>query len=109
MTQIDFMQSHMFGYEKENVVTFPLSDELKSLTSLNSLQDELNNSIGISPIALSSWRPFDMSRTTTSVFHQNQQEQDKLVSVNILNVNKKLHRHLGNKNISRLRKPYYTQ
>ncbi|WP_032487127.1 hypothetical protein, partial [Yersinia pestis] len=76
------------GYEKENVVTFPLSDELKSLTSLNSLQDELNNSIGISPIALSSWRPFDMSRTTTSVFHQNQQEQDKLVSVNILNVNK---------------------
>ncbi|PSH17628.1 hypothetical protein B7R74_16125 [Yersinia pseudotuberculosis] len=88
MTQIDFMQSHSFGYEKENVVTFTLSDELKSLISLNSLQDELNNSIGTSPIALSSWRPFDMSRTTTSVFHQNQQEQDKLVSVNMLNVNK---------------------
>ncbi|CNK78240.1 darobactin export ABC transporter permease subunit [Yersinia pseudotuberculosis] len=88
MTQIDFMQSHSFGYEKENVVTFTLSDELKSLTSLNSLQDELNNSIGTSQIALSSWRPFDMSRTTTSVFHQNQQEQDKLVSVNMLNVNK---------------------
>ncbi|CFQ47756.1 darobactin export ABC transporter permease subunit [Yersinia similis] len=88
MTQIYFMQNHTFGYAKENVVTFPLSGELKSLASLNSLQDALKNSVEASSIALSSWRPFDMSRTMTSVFHQNQQEQDKLVSVNILNVNK---------------------
>ncbi|HEN3623376.1 TPA: ABC transporter permease, partial [Yersinia enterocolitica] len=38
-------------------------------------------------ISLSSWRPFDMSRHNTSVFHSHQQEKDKLATVNILKVN----------------------
>ncbi|HDL8259109.1 TPA: ABC transporter permease, partial [Yersinia enterocolitica] len=42
----------------------------------------------INNISLSSWRPFDMSRHNISVFHNNQQEKDKLLTVNILKVNK---------------------
>jgi putative ABC transport system permease protein len=88
MTQNRFIQHHDFGYEKENIVTFPLSDELRSLASINNLQDEFKNTVGITSIALSSWQPFDMSRTNTSIFHRNQQEKDKLVTVNTLRANK---------------------
>lgn len=88
MTQMRFMQNDNFGYEKENVVTFALSDELKSKTVINSLQDELRSAIGVDNIAMSSWRPFDMSRTNTSVFHHNQQEKDKLSTVNSLTADK---------------------
>lgn len=88
MTQMHFMQNYNFGYDKENVITFALSDELKSNTSINSLQDELRSKVGIANIAISSWRPFDMSRSNIHVFHNHQQEKDKLVTVNTLNVNK---------------------
>ncbi|WP_235801392.1 hypothetical protein [Yersinia pekkanenii] len=82
------MLHHDFGYKKDNIVTFTLSDELLNLSSINSLQNELKNIVNIEPIALSSWQPFDMSRTNTSIFHLNQQEKDKLVTVNTLNANK---------------------
>ncbi|ATM96570.1 Membrane protein [Yersinia frederiksenii] len=88
MTQTRFMQNNNFGYETENIVTFPLSDELKSHVSANSLQDKLKKELYASNLAMSSWRPFDMSRNNVSVFHHNQQEKDKLVTVNTLNVNK---------------------
>lgn len=88
MTQIHFMKNDNFGYEKENVITFILSDELKSKTAINNLQDELRSIAGVNNISLSNWRPFDMSRHNTSVFHNNQQEKDKLATVNILKVNK---------------------
>ncbi|MBX9497326.1 darobactin export ABC transporter permease subunit [Yersinia enterocolitica] len=88
LTQNSFMQHHNFGYEKENVVTFTLSGELINLASINNLQDELKNTVNIETISLSSWQPFDMSRTNTSIFHLNQQEKDKLVTVNTLNANK---------------------
>ncbi|CFQ72292.1 TPA: darobactin export ABC transporter permease subunit [Yersinia enterocolitica] len=88
MTQMHFMKNYNFGYEKENIITFILSDKLKSKTAINNLQDELRNAVGINNISLSSWRPFDMSRHNISVFHNNQQEKDKLLTVNILKVNK---------------------
>lgn len=88
MTQVHFMKNDNFGYEKENVITFILSDELKSKTAINNLQDELRSIAGVNNISLSNWRPFDMSRHNTSVFHNNQQEKDKLATVNILKVNK---------------------
>ncbi|CNI91370.1 Membrane protein [Yersinia rohdei] len=88
MTQMRFMQNYDFGYEKENLVTFVLNDELKSQTSINALQDKLKGIVGAGNIAMSSWQPFDMSRSNMSVFHHNQQEKDKLVTVNTLNVNK---------------------
>lgn len=88
LTQNNFMQHYDFGYEKDNIVTFTLSDELISQAAINSLQNELKNTVNIESIALSSWQPFDMSRTNTSIFHLNQQEKDKLVTVNTLNANK---------------------
>lgn len=88
MTQIYLMQNNNFGYEKNNVVTFALNDDLKSQVLINSLQDELNKKIRTKNIAMSSWRPFDMSRRNISIFHHNQQEKDKLITVNTLNVNK---------------------
>ena len=88
MTQMHFMKNYDFGYEKENLITFVLSDELKSKTAINNLQDELRSNVGINHISLSSWRPFDMSRHNISVFHNNQQEKDKLATVNLLKVNK---------------------
>ncbi|EPS8494138.1 darobactin export ABC transporter permease subunit [Yersinia enterocolitica] len=88
MTQMHFMKNYNFGYEKENVITFILSDELKSKTAINNLQDELRSAAGVNSISLSNWRPFDMSRHNISVFHNNQQEKDKLLTVNILKVNK---------------------
>ncbi|CNK85308.1 darobactin export ABC transporter permease subunit [Yersinia aldovae] len=88
LTQNNFMQHHNFGYEKDNIVTFTLSSELTNLASMNSLQNELKNTANIESIALSSWQPFDMSRTNTSISHLNQQEKDKLATVNTLNANK---------------------
>nr|WP_232282511.1 ABC transporter permease [Yersinia enterocolitica] len=88
LTQNSFMQHHDFGYEKENILTFPLSDELINLSSLINLQDELKNTSNIEFVSLSSWQPFDMSRSNTSIYHLNQQEKDKLVTVSTLNVNK---------------------
>ncbi|HDL6854318.1 TPA: darobactin export ABC transporter permease subunit [Yersinia enterocolitica] len=88
LTQNSFMQHHNFGYEKENILTFPLSDELINLSSLINLQDELKNTSNIEFVSLSSWQPFDMSRSNTSIYHLNQQEKDKLVTVSTLNVNK---------------------
>ncbi|WP_174848404.1 darobactin export ABC transporter permease subunit, partial [Yersinia artesiana] len=88
MTQMHFMKNDNFGYEKENVITFILSDELKSKTAINNLQDELRSAIGVNNISLSNWRPFDMSRHNISVFHNKQQEKDKLATVNILKVDK---------------------
>lgn len=88
MTQLDFIKNHNFGYDKENVVIFPVENDLKSQVLINSIQDELKNTLNMPYIALSSWQPFDMSRTNTSIFHRNQQEKDKLVSINTLNVNK---------------------
>ncbi len=88
MTQMNFMQNYNFGYDKESVITFALSDELKSNTAINSLQDELRSKVGTANIAISSWRPFDMSRSNIHVFHNHQQEKDNLVTVNTLNVNK---------------------
>ncbi|MDR5017863.1 darobactin export ABC transporter permease subunit [Yersinia rochesterensis] len=87
MTQIHFMKNYNFGYDKESVITFELSDELKSNTAINSLQDELMSKVGIVNIAISSWRPFDMSRSNIHVFHNHQQEKDKLVTVNTFSVN----------------------
>ncbi|CNH26557.1 Membrane protein [Yersinia intermedia] len=88
LTQNNFMQHYDFGYKKDDIVTFTLSDELISQAAINSLQNELKNTVNIESIALSSWQPFDMSRTNTSIFHLNQQEKDKLVTVNTLNANK---------------------
>lgn len=87
-TQMRFMQNNNFGYETENIVTFALNDELKSHASINNLQDKLRAEIQTNNIAMSSWQPFDMSRTNISVFHHNQQEKDKLTTVNTVNVNK---------------------
>ncbi|WP_145520005.1 darobactin export ABC transporter permease subunit [Yersinia mollaretii] len=88
MTQNSFMQRHDFGYEKENIITFPLSDELSTIASINNVEDELKHTIGVEALSLSSWQPFNRSRHSSSVSHQNQQEKDKLVSINILNANK---------------------
>ncbi|WP_410176819.1 hypothetical protein [Yersinia hibernica] len=67
-------------------MTFALTDELKSQTLINRLQNELNKIINIDDIAMSSWRPFDMSINKNSVYHNNQQEKDKLITVNTLKI-----------------------
>ncbi|WP_425471821.1 hypothetical protein [Yersinia hibernica] len=100
MTQLHFMQNNNFGYEKENIMTFALTDELKSQTLINRLKNELNEIINIDDIAMSSWRPFDMSINKTSVYHNNQQEKDKLITVNTLNVNKSFIKTWGIKTLS---------
>lgn len=88
MTQNSFIQRHDFGYEKDNIITFPLSDELSTTASINNLEDEFKRTIGVKALSLSSWQPFNRSRHSSSISHQNQQEKDKLVSINILNANK---------------------
>ncbi|CNH84077.1 Membrane protein [Yersinia massiliensis] len=100
MTQNDFMQHHHFGYEKINVITFPLSEQLKQPASLNNLQDEMKNSTGGGTLSLSSWLPFDHSKHSISIFHHNQQEKDKLASVNIIQANKNFIETWGLKTIA---------
>ncbi|QHB33252.1 ABC transporter permease [Yersinia canariae] len=105
ITQINFIKNHSFGYDKENVITFSLSDELNSSVAINNLQDELRNKIGVNNIAISSWRPFDMSRSNISIFHNNQQENDKLVTVNILKVDKNFINTWGIKTLAGSKNP----
>lgn len=88
ITQNSFMQQHDFGYEKENIITFQLSDELKRPESINNLQDKLKHTIKTSPLTLSSWRPFDMSKSVTSISHSHQQEEDNLLTINTFNANR---------------------
>ncbi|WP_213990294.1 darobactin export ABC transporter permease subunit [Sodalis sp. dw_96] len=82
ITQNHFILDTDFGYHKKNLLTFETNDQLNSLAMLRVLQNRLKETAGTSNIALSSWRPFDMSRPVMTVQHARQQSEDQFIAIN---------------------------
>ncbi|WP_170975413.1 darobactin export ABC transporter permease subunit [Martelella alba] len=82
MVQNHYLLDADFGYERKNLLTFVVNEQLQSPATLRGLQNRLKERAGTSDFALSSWRPFDMSRTVLTVQHARQQAQDQFVSIN---------------------------
>ncbi|TCL06107.1 darobactin export ABC transporter permease subunit [Sodalis ligni] len=81
IAQNHYVMDTDFGYHKKNLLTFEINEPLRSLAMLRMLQDRLKETTGTSNIALSSWRPFDMSPAVMTVQHGRQQ-QDQSVAIN---------------------------
>ncbi|WP_413728935.1 darobactin export ABC transporter permease subunit [Sodalis sp. RH22] len=75
-----------FGYRQKNLLTFEPSERLHSLESVRALQNRLKEDAGSANIALSNWRPFDMTPTALIIQHARQQAKDQFVTVSALDV-----------------------
>ncbi|XBS70258.1 hypothetical protein ABK905_03005 [Acerihabitans sp. KWT182] len=82
MAQHQFVSDTDFGYHKTNLLTFEINDPLNSLAMLRVLQNRLKETAGTSNIALSSWRPFDVSSSVMTVQHARQQAEDQFIAIN---------------------------
>ncbi|NDL61561.1 darobactin export ABC transporter permease subunit [Acerihabitans arboris] len=84
-----------FGYHKKNLLTFEPNERLNSPEAMRALQSRLKEATGSGNIALSSWRPFDMSRTVLTVQHARQQAGEQFVTVTALDVDRSFSRVWG--------------
>lgn len=83
-----------FGYQK-NLLTFEPNERLNSLDGLRALQNRLKEDAGGSNIALSSWRPFDRSRTLITVQHARQRAVEQFVTASAIDIDRNFPRVWG--------------
>ena len=88
MVQNHYVMETDFGYNQKNLLTFEVNEQLQSPATLRGLQNRLKETAGASNIALSSWRPFDMSRSVITVQHAKQRAEGQFVSINVLSADR---------------------
>lgn len=72
------------GYDKTHMVTLGLNDQLTTQSALQALQGRLQPWIASPGLTVSSWRPFDLSRSSISLRQDKQQARDDYMAVNVL-------------------------
>ncbi|WP_345994672.1 darobactin export ABC transporter permease subunit [Sodalis praecaptivus] len=88
VAQYHYVRTADFGYRVNGLLTFELNEAVAATGALTRLKEALRREVGSDDIALSSWRPFDMSRSSLTVRHGRQQRQQAFTATAALYANR---------------------
>ena len=87
-TQSSFLDQADFGYDKSHVSVIEFENSFSSVSDVRFIESLLNERIGSSRIALSSWMPFVEPSTVITLSASNQSMEEQFSSVNVVYADK---------------------